>query len=246
VLADICGKPMIWHVYQGVSAAQSIEEIWIISDSQEVLDAAHSWGAKTALTSEDCPSGTDRIASVMDRFDSDIVVNVQGDEPLITGQVVDSVVQALSNSSADIATPVYRLKTLEELNNPNVVKVARASDGSAIYFSRSPVPHLRDVATESWLSTEPFWGHAGIYAFRRQVLEEFPKLPQGRLENLEKLEQLRLLEAGKRFMTVELDYRPHAVDVPEDLKKVQILLQSLMEGRDQASSPVTPTVTKNN
>jgi 3-deoxy-manno-octulosonate cytidylyltransferase (CMP-KDO synthetase) len=224
VLADICGKPMLWHVYQGVSQAKSIEEIWIISDSQEVLDAARSWGAKTALTSEDCPSGTDRIASVMDQLQADIVVNVQGDEPLITGQVVDSVIQALENDPADVATPVYRLNSLEELNDSNIVKVARASDGSAVYFSRSPVPFLRDVPKEQWMATAPFWGHVGLYAYRRDVLEGFSSLQQGNLENLEKLEQLRLLEAGKRFMAVELDYRPQAVDVPEDLLKVEHLM----------------------
>lgn len=226
VLADLCGKPMLWHVYQGASQSKFTKEIWIISDSEEVLDAAATWGANVALTSEDCPSGTDRIASVMDQLQADIVVNVQGDEPLITGHVVDSVIQALESDSADVATPVYRLNNLEELNDSNIVKVARASDGSAVYFSRGPVPFLRDVPKEQWMATAPFWGHVGLYAYRRDVLEGFAGLPQGNLEDLEKLEQLRLLEAGKRFIAVELGYRPQAVDVPEDLQRVETIMRT--------------------
>ena len=230
VLADICGKPMLWHVFQGVSQAKSISEVWVLSDSQEVVDQALSWGANSMLTSEDCPTGTDRIASVIGQLQADIIVNVQGDEPLIRGEVVDALVSALERSRADVATPVYRLKTMEELNNPNVVKVARALDGTALYFSRSPIPHLRDVEPTEWLSKAAFWGHAGVYAFGREVLEEFSRIPLGSLETMEKLEQLRLLEAGKRFISVELEYRPQAVDVPEDLERVVRIINETGHG----------------
>ena len=176
------------------------------------------------MTSEDCPSGTDRIASVIDNLDADIIVNVQGDEPLIPSDVVDRLVTALENSTADVATPVYPITTLDDLTNPNVVKVVRAADGTALYFSRSPVPYVRDVDQQDWMSQSDFWGHAGVYAYRRSVLQEFQSLPKGRLERAEKLEQLRLMEAGKSFLAVEIDYRPQAVYIPADLETVNRIL----------------------
>lgn len=224
VLAEIHGKPMLWYVYQGVSQAQSVSAVWILTDSQEVLETARSWGAMTLMTSEDCPSGTDRIASVVDVLDADIVVNVQADEPLISGAVIDQLVSALQGSDADVATPVYRITRVEEVTSPNVVKVVRASDGRALYFSRSPVPYVRDSERETWPTRVSFWGHAGVYAFRRNVLLEYAQLPVGQLEGAEKLEQLRLLEAGKHILAVEIDYRPHAVDVPSDLDLVAAML----------------------
>ncbi len=224
VLADIHGMPMLWHVYQRVSSARSVSSVWVLTDSQEVLEAASSWGAHALMTSEDCPSGTDRIASVVDALDADIIVNVQADEPLIAGTVVDSLVAALEDSEAQVATPVFRIGSVEELNNPNVVKVVRASDGSALYFSRSPIPYVRDIGTERWLDSATFWGHVGVYAYRRGVLVEYLGMPQGRLETAEKLEQLRLLEAGMGILAVEVDYRPQAVDVPSDLERVRELM----------------------
>jgi 3-deoxy-manno-octulosonate cytidylyltransferase (CMP-KDO synthetase) len=221
---------MLWYVYQAVSQARHISGVYVLTDSQEVLDAALSWGAVALMTSEDCPTGTDRIVSVIDAMKADIIVNVQGDEPLITGQVIDQLVTALENSTADVATPVYPISTLDELNDPNVVKVARALDGSALYFSRSPVPYVRDADPAEWLSHANFWGHAGVYAYRERVLREFSRLAEGHLERVEKLEQLRLLEAGKRFLAVEIDYRPQAVDVPADLEAVRRILERSSNG----------------
>lgn len=224
VLADIQGKPMLWHVYQGASKAERIGGVWVLTDSQEVVEAASSWGARALITSEECPSGTARIASVIGLLDADIVVNVQADEPLITGAVVDAVVRALEEGEAEVATPVYRLTTVEEVADPNVVKVVRAANGRALYFSRSPIPHVRDMKQKEWLSYAPFWGHVGVYGYRRKVLCQYGQLPEGLLEEAEKLEQLRLLEAGKQILTVEIDYRPHAVDVPADLEVVREIL----------------------
>ena len=128
VLADINGKPMLWHVYQGASQAQRISEVWIITDSQEVYDQASSWGAQVLMTEEHWPSGTARIASVANNLTAEIIVNVQGDEPLINGGVVDSLIEKLEASDADVATPVYRITNVEDVNNPNVVRVVRAAD----------------------------------------------------------------------------------------------------------------------
>jgi 3-deoxy-manno-octulosonate cytidylyltransferase (CMP-KDO synthetase) len=224
VLADLGGKPMLWHVFQGVSQAKLIDEVWIMTDSEEVMDAAASWGARVVMTPADCPSGTDRIAWVADQINADIIVNVQGDEPLIKGYVVDAVVEALENSDSDVATPVYQIKDIDELTNPNVVKVVRATNGQALYFSRTPVPYIRDLPQADWPTASTYWGHVGVYAYRKEVLVEYPNLPPAELEQLEKLEQLRLLEAGKQILAMPIDYRPHAVDVPADLEVVKGLI----------------------
>ena len=221
VLADINGRPMLWHVYQRASQAKLINQVWIITDSQEVYDQAPSWGAQVLMTEEHWPSGTARIASVAAHLTADIIVNVQGDEPLIKGEVIDSLIEKLEAGDADVATPVYPINNAEDVTNPNVVKVVRAAGQKALYFSRSPIPHVRDVGPDEWLSATPYWGHAGVYAYRKEVLIEYLQLPEGVMERAEKLEQLRLLEAGKQILTVEIDYRPEAVDTPADLEKVQ-------------------------
>lgn len=224
VLADIHGHPMLWHVYRGVSKAQLTSAVWVLTDSTEVFEAATSWGAMALMTSEDCPSGTARIASVIDQMDADIVINVQGDEPLMNSAIVDTMVASLEKSDADVVTPVYRIETAEDLTNLNINKVVRASDNTALYFSHSPIPHVRDEPVEHWPFLAPYWGHVGVYGYRRSVLEEYSRLPEGQLERAEKLEQLRLLEAGKKILTVEIDYHPLGVDVPSDLERVKELI----------------------
>ena len=224
VLADIHGKPMLWYVYQGVSQAKRISAVWVLTDSDEVYQEAISWGAKALMTPEDCPSGTDRIASVIGQLDADIVVNVQGDEPLMDGAVVDTMIVSLEASNADVVTPVYRINDAADITNVNINKVVRATDNTALYFSHSPIPHVRGKAIEDWPSLANFWGHVGVYGYRRSVLEEYGQLPEGRLESVEKLEQLRLLEAGKKILTVEIDYHPMGVDVPSDLERVKELI----------------------
>ncbi len=203
-----------------------IKQVWILTDDREVCALAESWGALTMLTSPNCVSGTDRIASVIDSFPTDIdtIVNVQADEPLIKPALVDSLVRSLHSGTCDISTPVYKIDSETDLNNPNVVKVVRGNSGIALYFSRQPIPYNRDKPQRQWLESAQYWGHPGIYSFRRNVLENYSKLTAGTLENIEQLEQLRLLEAGLCIQTVEVDYRPHAVDTPADLETVITLL----------------------
>jgi len=224
ILADIDGKPMLWHVYQGASLARRVDDIWIVTDCQEVYDQATSWGAKVLMTEEHWPSGTARIASVSGKLYGDIIINVQGDEPLISGEVIDSLIESLENSNADVATPVFPITDIEDIQNPNVVKVVRGSDGNALYFSRSAIPYVRDMEPKDWLSKTQFWGHTGVYAYRKEVLTEYFKLPEGTLEKTEKLEQLRVLEAGRKILTVEIDYRTEGVDTPADLEKVKKII----------------------
>ena len=224
VLADIHGQPMLWYVYRAVSKSQHIDDVWVLTDSDEVFELASSWGAKALMTSEECPSGTARIASVIDQLDGDIIVNVQGDEPLIVSSVVDAMVSALENSDADVATPVYRITSLEDLTNVNINKVVRSTTGTALYFSHTPIPYVRDLEIDNWLSETTFWGHVGVYGYRRRILERYASLPMGQLESVEKLEQLRLLEAGIPILSVEIDYRPVGVDLPSQLEAVKQLI----------------------
>ena len=239
VLAEIQGQAMLWHVWHQVSKAQQVGEVLILTDNQEVEDLASSWGANVMMTSEDCPSGTDRIASVAHLLDADIIVNVQADEPLITSAVVDRVIESMNQNDCDVATPVYRIHDIDDVFNPNVVKVVRGQDGQALYFSRSPIPYVRDCQQSDWLSQASFWGHIGVYGYRRSLLLEYSNLPQGKLEQSEKLEQLRLLEAGKQIMAVEMDYHPQAVDTPADLAVVKAILERAshdsMPGQAQGS-----------
>lgn len=223
-LADIHGRSMLWHVYQGVSQSKLISEIWVLTDSEEIFEEASTWGAKALMTSPECPSGTARIASVMNQLLGDIIVNVQGDEPMITGAIIDSVVSALENSDADVATPIYRIVKPEDITDPNLVKAVRDSEGRALYFSRSPIPHVRDLDLHKWSSAAMFWGHVGLYAYRRRSLAEYVDLPESKLETAEKLEQLRLLEFGKKIITVEIANRLFGVDTREDLEHVKSLM----------------------
>lgn len=224
VLADLGGRPMLWHVYTRAARATGIDDAYILTDSPEVAEAAAAWGAKTILTDPDLPSGTARIAAALDRLPGDRIVNVQADEPLIEAAVIEAALGALDDPAAAVGTPVARIRTAEALFNPNVVKVARAVGGQALYFSRHPIPYLRDVPPEEWLDRGVFWWHIGVYAYRRAVLAGYAGLPDSPLEAAEKLEQLRFLEAGLRIGTGAVDYEPHAVDVPEDLERVRRIM----------------------
>ena len=226
VLADIHGKPLIWHVWNQVKQAKQFDVVYVATDSDEVRTVAEAFGAQVLMTSPDCRSGTERIASVVDMVDAELIVNVQGDEPLVSPTMLDALVQAWKNKPADLITPIVQLTTLEDVLNPNLVKVARSLSGEALYFSRSPIPFVRDLPKESWLEQHQFWGHIGVYGYQREVLKAYPSLPVSRLELAESLEQLRFLDAGYRFQTVETDYRPVAVDVLDDLLRVRGLINA--------------------
>ena len=225
VLADINGHPMLWHVLQRVAAAKKVDNVWVVTDSHEVQSAVTSWGAQSLMTRPDCPSGTARIASVIEQLNADTIINVQGDEPLISSEVIDLVADALETSGLGVATPIFQISASDDIFNQNIVKVVRDATGKALYFSRSAIPHVRDVEPADWLSATQFWGHVGVYAYRRQVLEDLNLLPESPLERAEKLEQLRLIEYGLSIQTVEVEYRSIGVDTPEDLERVKKILQ---------------------
>jgi 3-deoxy-manno-octulosonate cytidylyltransferase (CMP-KDO synthetase) len=226
ILADIGGKPLLQHVWQRVSAARDLADILIAADSEEVLDVVAGWGGRAVLTDPACQSGTERIASVLDQLDADLILNVQGDEPLVDPEMLDALVARWGSAPCDLITPVYRITSMEDLRNPNIVKVARGRDGRALYFSRSPIPYVRDWPVEAWLEHQAFWGHVGVYGYRRQVLAHYSDLPSSPLQRAESLEQIRYLEAGYVFQTIETGYHPIAVDTAQDLEQVRRILCS--------------------
>jgi len=173
VLADIHGHPMLWHVYDRAKMAKIPAEVLVATDSDEVAKQVASWGAKAIMTSPACSCGTDRIASIVDQLNADIIINVQGDEPLIDPDLIDELGRRAIESHADMVTPVIKISDPEVLTSPNTVKVAIREDGTALYFSRSPIPFIRDAQPEQWVENGEFWLQVGTYAFQRDVLLEY-------------------------------------------------------------------------
>ncbi|MBW2056309.1 MAG: 3-deoxy-manno-octulosonate cytidylyltransferase [Deltaproteobacteria bacterium] len=231
VLLDIAGKPMLRHVYDRTRSARSIRRVLVATDSTEVADPVREWGGEVVVTDPGLPSGTARIASIVDSLDGEIIVNVQGDQPLVEPTLIDGLVRAFEGTGADIVTPVFRVTRVSDLTDPGIAKVVRARDGRALYFSRSPIPYVRDVPMAEWPKRATFWAQYGIYGFRRRVLVDFnASLPPSALEKAEKLEQLRFLEAGYAIHTFTTRFRQVAVDTPEDLARVRAILESRPKG----------------
>lgn len=213
------GKPLLQHTWETAQRATSLQEIVVAADSEEIAAAVRNFGGRCELTGEH-PSGTDRIAEVVQRSlsDADLVVNIQGDEPELNPANIDALVAALRQQpDAEMATLATPLKTLEQVQATSCVKVVRAADGRALYFSRAVIPHCRDRDPAEMLVAEhPWLLHIGIYAYRRDFLLKLAQLPPSRLEQLEKLEQLRALEAGARIQVAVVDHRSVGIDTPED------------------------------
>jgi 3-deoxy-manno-octulosonate cytidylyltransferase (CMP-KDO synthetase) len=222
-LASIAGKPMIQHVVERVRRAQLVKSILVATDDERIKQAVENFGAQAILTRHDHRTGTDRVAEVATHVEADLYVDIQGDEPLIDPGTIDAVVAAmLEDESVQIATPCSAITLPNEIMDPNIVKVVSDFDGNSLYFSRAPIPWVRD--TKSNLAVR-HWKHIGLYAFRRDTLLEFPTLPPGELEHVEQLEQLRWLENGFRIRVVETDYDAVSVDVPADIERVEKLLR---------------------
>lgn len=221
VLLDIAGQSMLWHVYN--RCLQAVDEVHIATDSEEVMQLVQSWGGNVWMTGA-CVSGTERIVSILDKLAAaDIIINVQADQPLIEPTLINQLVEVFKNTKPlpDIVTPICLINDNHKLFDPNLVKVTRRHDGYALYFSRNPVPYVRDIPPDNWLKSHQFWGHVGIYAYRRQVLENYHLLPDSDLENMEKLEQLRFLQAGKSILTITTNNPPLSVDTDSDLSIVR-------------------------
>jgi 3-deoxy-manno-octulosonate cytidylyltransferase (CMP-KDO synthetase) len=215
-LADILGKPMVQWTYEAVRAARSVGEVIVATDSPEIAAAIEACGGRAAMTSPDHKSGTDRVAEVARDLDADVIVNVQGDEPLISHAALDALVTRFSASSCAMGTLVHAESDPAELANPARVKVVCRADGRALYFSRSIVPFDRDNR-----GTAKYWKHLGVYAYRRAFLLELAKMPVSPLEEIEQLEQLRVLENGHDILTVPVAYDGFGVDTPDDLEAMR-------------------------
>ncbi|HMK33978.1 MAG TPA: 3-deoxy-manno-octulosonate cytidylyltransferase [Desulfomonilaceae bacterium] len=219
-LADILGKPMIVRVLERALRSPMVHEVYVATDSRKILEAVQSHGGRGLMTASDHASGTDRIAEAARQTgleNSDIVVNIQGDQPLFDPAMVEEVVRPLlEDATVPMSTLIYKILRTEEITHPNAVKTVMDKEGFAIYFSRATIPFFRDDGRN-----REYFKHHGIYAYRNDFLQKFSKLPQGYLERAERLEQLRALENGFRIKTVLTDRDSVEVDTPEDLQRVR-------------------------
>ena len=222
-LVDIQGKTMIQRVYEQAMKATSLSKVIVATDDERIFNHVKSFKGEVMMTSNVHQSGTDRCAEVINQLLSeafDAVVNIQGDEPFINPSQIDSVVEVLKKEQFMIATLVKRIYTEGVIHNPNIVKAVFSSEGKALYFSRSPIPYLRNIPIDEWLSKGEFYKHIGLYAYKSSVLKEIALLPPSRLEQLESLEQLRWLENGYAIGIAETNLETIGIDTPEDLLKV--------------------------
>lgn len=224
VLLDLGGKPVVRHVWEKVLRMKQADRVVILADSPEVEAVARGFGADVIMTDPACASGTERLASVLGRVPGDFYLNVQGDEPFIDPELLDALVVRWKESRCQLVTAVAKIRDHAQLTNPNCVKVVRALDGRALYFSRSAVPHLRGVPVERWPEHETFWSHIGVYGYDRDTLAGHAALPVTKIEKIESLEQLRFIEHGKTIQTVETTYHPVAIDTAEDMERARHLL----------------------
>lgn len=220
---------MLQHVYERASQARYLTSTIIATDDEQVYEVARSFGARVRMTRSDHPSGTDRVAEVASSEDADIVVNIQGDEPLIDPDAIDAaILPMVHDDELLMGTLKKRIEDPREITDPNVVKVVTDRKGDAVYFSRCPIPFVRrtqEIQAAMPVSPAPYFKHIGLYTYRRDFLLEYPTLPVGPLEEAERLEQLRALENGYRVRVVETEYESLGVDTPEDLERVAGLFE---------------------
>ncbi len=221
-LARIAGRPMLEWVFAGAGHAKRLSRVLVATDHSEIVSACHRFGAEAVLTSPEHPTGTDRVAEVAAGLSENIIVNIQGDEPLIEGFVIDAAVAALeADPAAPMATIVHPAES-SVLDDPNRVKVVLDQRNRALYFSRAPIPAALEPGREA-----PYWQHVGLYAYRRSFLLEFVKLPRTPLERAEGLEQLRALEHGFPIAVAVIEgWQSIPVDVPEDIPCVETALRA--------------------
>jgi len=219
-LSLLAGKPMLQHVYERASQAQYLKKLIVATDDDRIADAARAFGAPVRMTRADHASGTDRVAEAASAETAEIIVNIQGDEPLIDPAAIDAAALALiEDPHIPMGTLKRRIEDPSEIENPNVVKVVTDLAGDAIYFSRCAIPFARDSAAT-------YYKHIGLYVYRRDFLLGYSDLPVGPLEQAERLEQLRALENGYRIRVAETEYDSLGVDTPEDLAKVAGLFEA--------------------
>jgi 3-deoxy-manno-octulosonate cytidylyltransferase (CMP-KDO synthetase) len=241
-LIDIAGKPMVCWVAERALAARNVDRVIVATDSQQIVGVCHASGIEAVMTAEKHTSGTDRVAEVAATLSyAEIIVNVQGDEPMIAPETIERAVDQMAAekakpNGAGIVTTWEHIESIDDLLNPDLVKVVLDGERCAVYFSRSPIPYPRDAvkkhgSPDAALRNEPellklFRKHTGLYVYRRDVLLDFTKWPQSKLEKIEALEQLRALEHGVKIKVVEACAASTGVDTPDDLERVRALFET--------------------
>jgi 3-deoxy-manno-octulosonate cytidylyltransferase (CMP-KDO synthetase) len=225
-LALLNGKPIVQWVYENTRKALS--NVYVATDDERIFDAVEAFGGKVVYTSADHQSGTDRCAEaaleISKSIKVDVVVNIQGDEPFIRPEQIESLKACFGNSTTEIATLIKPITNIAEITNINRPKVVINLNQEAMYFSRSPIPYVRGCSQDQWLDHQTFYCHIGMYAYRYDILMELTKLPLGLLEKAESLEQLRWLENGYRIKTAQTQYENIGIDTPEDLEQAKKFL----------------------
>ena len=221
-LAILRGKPIIQHVFERVQASGLFSVVMVATDHAKIAETVLRFGGNIAMTSDNLQSGTDRIAEALQYIpDADLIVNVQGDEPLIETRALADLIKAFQSEQVQMASLMTKVTDESMLQNPNIVKLVVDSDANALYFSRSAIPFDRDGQ-----GGVNYLRHIGVYAYRRDVLGKFVHLPMRKLEQIEKLEQLRALENGIPIRMVYSDYQGIGIDTPEDLERVERLIEN--------------------
>lgn len=221
VLKDLLGKPVIQHVYERAKKARTLDDLIVAADDDRVIEAVKAFGGKAVFTSKSHATGTDRLAEVVNSIDVNIIVNIQGDEPLINPLIIDELVRTMkSDPGISMATVVKKSHSIDEFRSPDVVKAIVDQNKNAMYFSRAPIPSLLQPGKQNW-----FYKHIGIYAYSKDFLFTFKKQPPSYLETHERLEQLRALEAGYRIKVIETPFETVGVDTPADLELARLCLE---------------------
>jgi len=218
-LVDLKGKPMIQRVYEGALNCASLDHVIVATDDQRIFDAVKAFGGNVEMTSDAHPSGTDRCGEVAGKYEADVVVNIQGDEPLVNPGQIDALCSAFQDEKVQIATLGHTVVSESDLIDPNRVKVVCDSAGNALYFSRNAIPSIVR-ANQEIKSQFPFMRHIGLYAYRKKILLDLVKLQPCNLEKMEALEQLRWMYYGYTIRVLPTDIETPNIDTPEDLKKV--------------------------
>jgi len=222
-LVPIAGTSMIQRVYERAKLSKMATHVIVATDDDRIIKAVQAFGGEARMTRSEHRTGTERVAEIAAHSDGQIFVNVQGDEPLLNPEVVDTAINAMiQEPSAQIATVATPIKVPGDIMDPNICKTVLDFDDNALYFSRAPIPWVRDTAGKVQAR---HLKHLGLYVFQRDALLEYPTLPQGTLEKIEQLEQLRWLENGWKIRVAEVEHDSVSVDVPEDVARVESLLQ---------------------
>jgi 3-deoxy-manno-octulosonate cytidylyltransferase (CMP-KDO synthetase) len=209
---------MIWWVWSVAKQVSELESVYVATDDERIANVVYAFGGEVVMTGE-CSCGTERVAQAVANLDCDIVLNIQGDEPVINPEMLRDLMSAFGDTTVGMATLKKEIVEPSDLNNPNVAKITTDIQGNALYFSRSLIPFNRDNCNDV-----RYFKHIGLYGYTKEFLNIYANLPQGRFEQIEQLEQLRTLEHGYKLRVVETKYDVHAVDVPEDIPKVSNLL----------------------